>query len=179
MKKIVISVLIIIILFIVFTLLFGKSNSATINDILIDNNYVLDGDIYRKKVTNNTQNDFYDDIKNNKNSEYIEYQYISNTNILKSINLKFDSLYYLCDITEEFSNNEIKYSCNSMYNDFQLNIYGDFNLKKNSLDCYFKNDNITDEISSEYCDKIYNQIQDFVSERNRLLSNKKFKEATS
>ena len=179
MKKLLITVLIIIILFVGFTLFFGKSDSAIIEDVLKEENYILDGDIYRKKVTNNTQDDFHNDITNNTYSEYIEYQYISNTNILKCINLKFDSLYYLCDITEDFSNNKLSYSCNSTYNDLQLNIYGDFDYSSSELSCYDRNEEISDDVTSEYCDKIYNQIQDFVSERNRLLSNKKFKEATS
>ena len=58
MKKLIIIVIIIFVLFILFTLLFGKSNVAIVSDTLIDNNYVLDGDVYRKKVTNNTQEDF-------------------------------------------------------------------------------------------------------------------------
>lgn len=179
MKKLIIIVIIIFALFILFTLLFGKSNVAIVSDTLIDNNYVLDGDVYRKKVTNNTQEDFYNNMKNNVNEEYVEYQYIINTNTLKSINLKFDSLYYLCDITEDFSTNKLNYSCNSTYNDLQLNIYGDFDYSSSELSCYNRNEEISDDVTSEYCDKIYNQIQDFVSERNRLLSNKKFKEATS
>ena len=179
MKKLIIIVIIIFALFILFTLLFGKSNVAIVSDTLIDNNYVLDGDIYRKKVTNNTQEDFYNNMKNNVKEEYVEYQYIINTNMLKSINLKFDSLYYLCDITEELSSNKLKYSCNSTYNDLQLNIYGDFDYSSSELSCYNRNEEISDDVTSEYCDNVYNQIKDFVSERNRLLSNKKFKEATS
>ena len=179
MKKLLIAVLIIIILFVGFTLFFGKSDSATIEDVLKEENYILDGDIYRKKVTNNTQDDFYNDIKNNKYSEYIEYQYISNTNILKCINLKFDSLYYLCDITEDFSNNKLSYSCNSSYNNLQLNIFGDFDYSSSLLNCYNRNDEIDEDITSDYCDKVYDQIQTFIEERNKLLSNSKFKKAIS
>lgn len=179
MKKLLITVLIIIILFVGFTLFFGKSDSATIEDVLKEENYILDGDIYRKKVTNNTQDDFYNDIKNNKYSEYIEYQYISNTNILKCINLKLDSLYYLCDITEDFSNNKLSYSCNSSYNNLQLNIFGDFDYSSSLLNCYNRNDEIDEDVTSDYCDKVYDQIQTFIEERNKLLSNSKFKKAIS
>lgn len=179
MKKLIIIVIIIFALFILFTLLFGKSNVAIVSDTLIDNNYVLDGDVYRKKVTNNTQEDFYNNMKNNVKEEYVEYQYIINTNTLKSINLKFDSLYYLCDITEELSSNKLKYSCNSSYNDLQLNIYGDFDYNNYELSCGNRNANIDDNVTSEYCDNVSNQIKDFILERNKLLMNKDFKNAVS
>ena len=85
MKKLIIVVIMIFVLFILFTLLFGKSNVAIVSDTLIDNNYVLDGDVYRKKITNNTQDDFYNNMKNNTRDEYVEYQYITNTNIITKI----------------------------------------------------------------------------------------------
>ena len=179
MKKLIIVVIMIFVLFILFTLLFGKSNVAIVSDTLIDNNYVLDGDVYRKKITNNTQDDFYNNMKNNTRDEYVEYQYITNTNILKSINLKYDSLYYFCDITEELSSNTLNFSCNSSYDDLQLNIYGDFDYSSSLLKCYNRNDEIDEDITSDYCDKVYDQIQTFIEERNRLLSNIKFKKAIS
>ena len=179
MKKLIIIVIILFALFILFTLLFGKSNVAIVSDTLIDNNYVLDGDVYRKIVTNNTQEDFYDNMKNNTVDRYIEYQYIINTNILKSISLKYDSLYYLCDITEDFSTNKLNYSCNSTYNDLQLNIYGDFDYSSSELSCYNRNEEISDDVTSEYCDNVYNQIKDFILERNKLLVNKSFKKVVS
>ena len=98
---------------------------------------------------------------------------------MKCINLKFDSLYYLCDITEDFSNNKLSYSCNSSYNNLQLNIFGDFDYSSSLLNCYNRNDEIDEDITSDYCDKVYDQIQTFIEERNKLLSNSKFKKAIS
>lgn len=177
MKKLIFVVLIIFVLFLCFTFLFGKSNNSIIDDALIDNKYVLENDVYRKVVSNNTQEDFYNDIKNNRKSEYIEYQYIPASNLLKGINLKFDSLYYLCDITEDFSNNKLEYSCNSIYEDKQLNIYGNFNYSNNSFSCSNRDSEISEDITSEYCNEVYKQIEDFIVERNKLFSNKKFEKA--
>ena len=177
MKKLIIIAVIIIILFLCFTLLFGKSNSSVISEILEKNNYILDNDIYRKNITNNTQEDFYRNIRGNASTQYVEYQYIPSTNILKCINLKYDKFYYLCDITEDFTNNKINYSCNSSYGNNQLTVYGEYDYNNKTLSCKNRNDNIKNDITSIYCNNVKQQINDFVIESNKLLSNKKFSKA--
>ena len=176
MKKLIIIFLLIIISFFLMAILFGKSNSSIISDTLKKNNYLLDHDNYRKIVTNNTQEEFYNNIKNNMNSEYIEYQYSINNNELQSTNLRYNNnYYYLCDITENFTKNEFRYSCESIYKNNQLYIKG--NYDNNMLSCYNRNDNIDKEIIDKYCIIIKKQIKGFIIERNKLLSNKKFRKA--
>ena len=177
MKKLIIIASIIILLFLCLTLLSGKSNSSTISETLEKNNYVIENDIYRKIVTSNTQEDFYRNIKSNAATEYVEYQYIPSTNILKCINLKYDKFYYLCDITEDFTNNKINYSCDSSYGNSQLTVYGEYDYNNNSLSCNNRNGNISNDITNIYCGNIKQQINDFVLESNKLLSNKKFSKA--
>ena len=177
MKKIIIIAVITIVSFLCFTLIFGKSNSGTISDVLEENNYVLENDIYRKKVTNNTQEDFYNNIKTNVATDYVEYQYIPSTNMLKCINLKYDKFYYLCDITEDFNKNTINYSCDSSYGNYQLTVYGEYNSNNNSLSCYNRNDKINNDITDIYCGNVKKQVNDFIAESNKLLSNKNFSKA--
>lgn len=176
MKKIFIITLSIIAFFLIITLLFGKSTSSIISETLKNNNYLLDNNNYRKIVTNNTQEEFYNNIRNNKNSEYIDYQYNINNNELQSTNLKYNNMfYYLCDISENFTKNELKYSCESSYKNIQLYLKG--NYDNNILSCYSINDNINKEIIDKYCINIKYQINKFIKERNKLLSNKHFRKA--
>lgn len=177
MKKLIIIAVIIIILFLCFTLLFGKSNSSVISDILEENNYILDNDIYRKNITNNTQEDFYRNIRDNTATKYVEFQYIPSTNILKCINLKYDKFYYLCDITEDFNNNKINYSCDSSYGNSQLTVYGEYNHSNKSLSCQSRNDKINTDVVKIYCGNVKEQINEFIIESNKLLNNRKFSKA--
>ena len=174
MKKLIIIAITIFILFLCFTLLFGKSNSSTISEVLEENKYVLENDIYRKIVTKNTQEDFYRNIRNNVATNYVEYQYIPSTNLLKCINLKYDKFYYLCDITEDFTNNKISYSCNSSYGNNQLTVYGEYDSSNNTLSCNNRNDKISIDVTKVYCGNVKQQVNDFIVESNKLLSNKNF-----
>ncbi len=175
MKKLIVISIIIFLLIILLVLVFGKSNTSIINDTLVNNNYILDNNTYRKITTNNTQEDFYNNIKNNKNSIYIEYQYNINTNELKSTNLEYNKLYYLCDITESFSDYDIKYSCESTYKNNQLYLYGKYDYTNNTLSCYNRNDSIDKEIINKYCSIIEKKVNEFIIESNNLLGNNKFK----
>lgn len=177
MKKIIIIGVIVVITFILFTFLWGKSNSSTIIDTLKENNYVLDNNSYRKILTNNTQKDFYNDININKKSEYIEYQYDINSNELRSINMKYSKLYYLCNFTSKFKDNEFNYNCSSVYGKNQIYIYGKYDFDNYTLSCFNRNDNISEEVTDKYCSIVLNQIKDFVIEYNKLNGNKEFYKA--
>lgn len=175
MKKIIIISLIIIMIFCLLPFLFGKSNKTIIIETLDNNNYLLDNDIYRKIVTNNTQEEFYSKIKRNLASEYIEYQYNINNNELKSTSLKYNKInYYLCDITLNFKNSNNNYTCETTYKNRQLYLKGSINYTSNILSCDSNNDNISKEIINKYCNNIKDQIDIFIKESNKLRSNKKF-----
>ena len=83
MKRIIILIILLIIIIlgvIGLTLLSGKSDVKIIDDNLTNNNYKLEDNTYKKIITGNSLDDFYNSTSTQVNSSYEEYSFNTTNN---------------------------------------------------------------------------------------------------
>ena len=127
---------------------------------------------YNKITTNNTLDDYYNDMSNNKNSSYQEF-YVSKSSY-DFIELKMsyeDKIIKTLNITSDLKTKAIEYNFELSYNDIYLILEGTSNT---SFTCNtITEKNITPDVIKTYCNTIKQELISFTSERNKILADEK------
>ena len=127
---------------------------------------------YNKITTNNTLDDYYNDMSNNKNSSYQEF-YVSKSSY-DFIELKMsyeDKIIKTLNITSDLKTKAIEYNFELSYNDIYLILEGTSNT---SFTCNtIKEKNTTPDVIKTYCNTIKQELISFTSERNKILADEK------
>ena len=174
--------LIITIIFVVITLilLFLSSmkdkNQPTILDELEKEGFStkIDDIYYKNILTNNTIDEYYDDIKNGINSEYEEYYITKDTHDFIELKMYYkDKVNSVLNINSLLKSEEIKYNYEISYNKSRLLIEGTY---KDTFICKpIIKDNIKDETLDNICNNIKNEINIYIDRKKEMLSNKDLK----
>ena len=127
---------------------------------------------YNKITTNNTLDDYYNDMSNNKNSSYQEF-YVSKSSY-DFIELKMsyeDKIIKTLNITSDLKTTAIEYNFELSYNDIYLILEGTSNT---SFTCNTITErNTTPDVIKTYCNTIKQELISFTSERNKILADEK------
>jgi len=177
-KKTIIIVGIILILLIIVIIQLVTNNDTTTDEMgnrLENYGYTIGEDedaFYQKITTNNTLDDYYNDISNNKETNYQEY-YVSKTSY-DFIELKMsysDKITKILNVTSDLTTKEIEYNFELSYNEIYLLLEGTLD---DSFTCTAVTErNVNDEVISTYCNTIKSDLIDFTTERNKILSDTK------
>jgi len=173
---IVITVLIALVLVIILGTYLSKDNDE-MTKALKKEGYTTESEsaFYKKIVTNNTMDDYYKDISNNKNSKYEEYYFSKQSNDLIEVKLSYqDGVTTNLNITSDLKTEEIEFNYELSYKDAYLILEG------NNTDNYVckpvVKENVGDETINIYCEMIQKEISIFINRRGELLNNEKIKE---
>lgn len=185
MKKVLIIIGISLLVFVGVVILLnrvsGTSNTKKINDYVNSQGYKTTEDslFYQKIVTNNTLDDYYDDVSNNKNSEYNEYYFSKDSYSFIELRMIYkDEINQLFNVTSDFRNNKITYNYEISKNKASIILEGSY--LDGSLSCNTsKVNNITTTNIDSYCELAKKYMNEFINEQNKLLSNDEFREAIS
>ena len=130
---------------------------------------------YKKIVTNNTLTDFYNDMKNEKNSAYEEYYFAKES--LNFIELKMlyqDGTNSTLNITSDLRTNLIEFNYELSNKKAHLILEGNSN---ENYDCkIIVKNNVNDAIANDSCNLIMQEINTFLERRSELLQNEKIRE---
>ena len=130
---------------------------------------------YKKIETNNTLDDFYNDVASNRNSSYEEY-YLSKESynfIEMKMNYNEGAMNTL-NIVSNLKTQEVEFNYELSYNSAHLLIEG------NSRDTYsckvIQKKGVNDQTIQDHCNYIMNEITVFLLRREKILQNDKVKE---
>ena len=127
---------------------------------------------YEKIETNNTMEDYYNDVKNNKDSKFIKY-YVSKEldNFIELKMLKQGDTTITINIVNNFQTNKTEFNCEVKDNYSHLIIEG------NSDDDYLCNhvlkENVNNEVLDYYCSQMEGELSIFSSKKEELLKNER------
>ena len=125
---------------------------------------------YKKILTNNTLNEFYNDMNSGRNVVYQEV-YVSKTSY-DYIELKMeykDGMTTTLTISSNLKSNEVNYNYEMSYEKAYLLIDG---TEKNNYACNVNvNRNVKKETEKKYCSLIKNEIKEYLNSKVELLNN--------
>ena len=125
---------------------------------------------YKKILTNNTLNEFYNDMNSGRNAVYQEV-YVSKTSY-DYIELKMeykDGMTTTLTISSNLKSNEVNYNYEMSYEKAYLLIDG---TEKNNYECNVNvNKNVKKETEKKYCSLIKREIKEYLNSKVELLNN--------
>ena len=185
MKKVFIIIGISLIIFVVAVVLLnrasGDSNTKKINDYVSSQGFKTTKDslFYQKIKTNNTLDDYYNDVSNNKSSEYDEYYFSKDSYSFIELRMIYkDEINQLFNVTSDFTTNRINYNYEISKDSSSIILDGTYIDGKISCNINKVNNLSTKNVDS-YCKLAESYMNDFINEQNTLLSNNEFREAIS
>jgi len=186
MKKVLIITVVCLVIFVLAVILLnslsGESNTKKIKDYITDQGYSTTDDslFYQKIVSNNTLDDYYNDVDNKKDSTYDEYYF--NKDSYSFIELKMiykNEISQVFNVTSDFTNNKVSYNYEISKNNSSIILDGDY-VSGRETSCNINSiKNLSTKNLSEYCTLARSYMNEFISEQEKLLSNKEFKKAIS
>ena len=169
MLTILVSIFIILLLLILIVTVSTKDE--VYNELENEGYYTETDDAFYKKVlTNNTLNEFYNDMNSGRNTKYQEV-YVSKTSYdyIELLMIYNDGVTTTLTISSSLKSNELNYNFELSYNKQYLLLEG---TEENNYDCEVTvNRNVKKETEKKYCNLIKEQINDFLSSKTQLLNN--------
>jgi len=133
---------------------------------------------YKKIVTNNTLDSYYNDVANNQDSSYEEYYLQKDSlNFLELKMTNYNSVNTTLSISSNIRTNLIEYNFEMSYRDSHLILEGN---STEDYDCHIVlRKNVKDSEAKNQCDYIMREISTFEDRRDEILQNEKVQEILS
>ena len=162
-------------IFVVMLLLLLAASVATEDEVyneLENEGYYTETDdaFYKKILTNNTLDEFYNDMNSGRNATYKEV-YVSKTSYdyIELEMIYTDGMTTTLTISSNLKSNELNYNYEMSYNNAYLLIDG---TDKNNYACNVNvNRNVKKETENKYCSLIKNKIQEYLNNKVELINN--------
>lgn len=169
MLTILVSIFIILLLLI---LIVAVSTKDEVYNELENEGYYTETDdaFYKKVLTNNTLNEFYNDMNSGRNTKYQEV-YVSKDSYeyIELLMIYNDGVTTTLTISSSLKSNELNYNFELSYNKQYLILEG---TEENNYACNVAvNRNIKKDTETKYCNIIKNQINDFLASKVQLQNN--------
>lgn len=129
-----------------------------------------DDAFYKKVLTNNTLDEFYNDMNSGRNTKYQEV-YVSKTSYdyIELLMIYNEGVTTTLTISSSLKSNELNYNFELSYNKQYLLLEG---TEENNYDCEVTvNRNVKKDTEKKYCNLIKEQINDFLGSKTQLLNN--------
>ncbi|MBP5678959.1 MAG: hypothetical protein J6X28_03945 [Bacilli bacterium] len=170
------AIILLTIAIIAFLIFSGTSRSETDKELGKDGYTTTEEDaFYKKIVTNNTLDSYYNDVANNHDSEYEEYYLQKDSLTFLELKMKY---YNMANTTLSFTSslreNTIEYNFEYSYKESHLILEGN---SDSNYECQIVvRKNVNDQEAKKLCDYIMNEINIFEVRRNNILQNSKVQE---
>lgn len=130
---------------------------------------------YRQITTNNTLDEYYEDVANEKDSEYQEFYYSKLANDFIEVKMLYkNKVNTTLNITTDLKTNELEYNYELAYKDAHLILEG---TSKDNYACnVITNNKIKSDTVTSYCNMIIEEINEYNKVKDELLKNKKIKD---
>lgn len=129
-----------------------------------------DDAFYKKVLTNNTLDTFYNDVNSGRNTKYQEV-YVSKTSYeyIELLMIYNDGVTTTLTISSSLKSNKLDYNFELSYNKMYLLLEG---TEENNYACNVAvNRNVKKDTETKYCNLIKNQINDFLASKVQLQNN--------
>lgn len=167
----------IILVIITLTLYLISKNDKEIDKEFIKEGYESDIEdpFYKKIVTNNTLDDYYNDVSQGKDSSYEEYYFSKESNDFIELKLENkQNVNTILNISSDLRTKKVQYNYELSYNKSYLMIEGN---SEENYDCnIIKNKNVKEETLKTICENIMSEISIFLERRSTILNNKKIRD---
>ena len=185
-NKVIIGIITLIIIVIISIVMYYNSDQDIEKNVYINNylnnngyTYIEKEKIFKNIKTNNKLKDFYNDLKDNIDSTYDEYTFsIDNNNLVELYMNNKNSVVETFNVEGEVNSKSIKINYEITKDDSSAILEGTY--KDEKFDCdIITLKKLSDEGKDTYCNSMKNKINDYIEERNNLLSDKTFTEYIS
>ena len=125
---------------------------------------------YHQIVSNNTLDDYYNDISLNKDSIFEEYYVSKESNSLIELKMTYQNqINTSLNISSKLDSNQVNYNFELSYQESSFILEGnsDTNYECNVI----KEKNVSKDSIKYYCDIVMNEIQNYLQKKNELLQN--------
>ena len=125
---------------------------------------------YHQIVSNNTLDDYYNDISLNKDSIFEEYYVSKESNSLIELKMTYQNqINTSLNISSKLNSNQVNYNFELSYQESSFILEGnsDTNYECNVI----KEKNVSKDSIKYYCDIVMNEIQNYLQKKNELLQN--------
>lgn len=169
MLTVLISILIILLLMILAAAISTKDEVYT---ELENEGYYTETDdaFYKKILTNNTLNEFYNDMNSGRNTKYQEVYVSKNSyEYIELLMIYNEGRTTTLTISSSLKSDELNYNFELSYNKMYLLLEG---TEENNYNCEVAvNRNVKKETELKYCNLIKEQITDFLASKVQLQNN--------
>ena len=132
---------------------------------------------YKKIVTNNTLDDFYNDVAEKKDSTYIEYNFTKSSYDFIELKMNYsDNSLSTLNISSDIRNNTIDFNYEISNDSSRLMLDGNMN---ETFQCnVIMQENVSNSTKNSHCEYIEKEIENFITEKNIYLQDKTISEIT-
>ena len=159
------------VVFISLYLYFSYYNNS-LNNTLKEEGYDSDKDtdFYEKVETGNTIEEYNQDVKNDKNSEFIKFYVTKELNNFVEVKMAHkDGVSTTLNINANLKNDKIDYNYELSYKNTYLIFEGNTD---NNYDChYVVEENISQETMEKHCNYVKDEIEVFIEKKKEFLNN--------
>ncbi len=171
------TISIVILITILITIIFLSNSNKGIDEVFDKEGYITEEEsaFYKKVVTNNTLDDYYNDLANKRNSQYEEYYFSKDSNDFIELKMSYQkNVTTTLNITSDLKTLDINYNYELSYKDAHLMLEG---TDSNDYTCnVILKEQVSDETINTYCDMIKDEIETFKTRRSDLMKNKRIQE---
>ena len=130
---------------------------------------------YRKVTTNNTLDDFYNDLAAGTSTKYQEFYYAKESNAFIELKMLYENkVNTALNISTDLKTNELTYNYELNYKTARLILEGS---SKDDYRCnIIVNNKVPEDTVRSYCDYIIDEINEYNSIKEELLKNNKIKD---
>lgn len=165
---------VILILLIIFGVAANKNNNQLQNELKQEGYYTNDQDeaFYKNITTGNTIDDYYDDLLNEKESNYEEYSLSKESYDFILLKMEYESgVMTVLNVSSNIKEDYIQFNFELTYNDSHILVDGD---NSNNYKCnIIEQKEASDSTVETYCDMIREEIRNYEKRKAELLKNPK------
>ena len=167
-----------VIVIILLVMVLSQGTNQKEDKVLLNEGYETTDEedaFYKKITTNNTLDDFYNDMANKQNSAYEEYYFAKESHNFIELKMNYnEGAITTLNITSDLKTQEVKYNYELSYNSAHLILEGN-SLSDYSCQIVTKK-NVNDTAIQNHCDYVMQEINVFLERRQQLLQNDKVRE---
>ena len=181
--KIIIAVLIVVFIVIISAVVISNNdnnNQKYLVNYINDLGYKFDedGSIYKRIVSNNSLDEYYRDIKSNKDSHYLEYYFSMDSYMFIQLYMAHSNgVNNVFNAMSDLNSNEITFTYEITKKDASLILEGTYSIDNSipySCDAVSLKKASNDAVAG-YCDNALLLVQEFVNEKKNLLNDEEFR----
>lgn len=175
-NKLIIIPIIIFIVFVILGINLNKNHSKMEKELKKEGYETKnENDAFYKRIeSNNTLDDYYNDISNHKDSMYSEYYLSKESHDFIGLKMIYQNeVYMVLNFTSNMKTLDINFTFEMEFDESRILLEGNNNMGFECNTILAKN--TSQETIDYYCEDVHKEINEFVEKRSKLLSNPEIK----